>query len=361
MSLTLERPADATVAELLYTICPVLVASNVAQELGWLDDELAHVGARATYLRSLPGGAAWRAHYDHGSERLIRDGGNSPAIWARADRRPTVLVGLTQAQPAGRILVRAEDKLWRLADLRGRRVGLYRSLNAEKIDHRRATSERGLLQALALHGLARTDVVWVDVDDPDSHSETPAPTPAGIWRQHRGPAGTYLTHEARALLAGEVDAIYDYSVGGAAVLERGGRIKTILDLDDHPDWTLAIANAPRTITVSAELAELHRDLVVAFLRAAIRAGRWIAANPDAAARVFARTTIYPDAEGIARALPRYDLVPNLSERNLTGLAIEAAFLRAHGYIAGDLDVYAWADPSFLAEAINSLGRETTPA
>ena len=358
MSLTLERPADATVAELLYTICPVLVASNVAQELGWLDDELAHVGARATYLRSLPGGAAWRAHYDHGSERLIRDGGNSPAIWAHADLRPTVLVGLTQAQPAGRILVRAEDPIWRVEDLRGRRVGLYRSRNAAKIDHRRATSERGLAQALLLHGLPRDAVEWVAITDEDAHAETPSRTPAGIWRQHRAPAGQYRTLESEALLAGRVDAIYDYSVGGDEVLERGGQIKTILDLDDHPDWTLGIANAPRAITVSAELAERHRDLVVAFLRAAIRAGRWIAAHPDAAAHVFARTTIYPEAAGIARALPRYDLVPNLSARNLAGLTIAARFLQAHGHIRNLPDIGTWADPSFLAEAQGSLPPDT---
>ena len=350
--------ANAASRELLYTICPVLVASNVALELGWIDDELARVGASATYLRSLADEDAWKPHYDHSSDRLIRDGGNSPAVWAKADLRPTVLIGLTQAQPAGKIIVRADSDIYRVADLKGRAFGIYKSLRTEKIDHRRATTEHGILAALALHGLGRADVQWVDIEDRDSHKEVPARTPAGIWAQRHTDldalvSGTH-SREARALLEGRIDAIYDYSVGNAKRLEASGRFKVIDDLDLYPDWTLKIANAPRTITISKEFADTHRDVVVAFLRAAIRAGRWINANPDAAAEVFQRTTIYPDASEIARALRAYDLVPNLSAQNLAGLAIEKNFLKAHGYIRNDFDVAEWADASFLEEALASL-------
>lgn len=349
--------ANSVSRELLYTICPVLVASNVALELGWIDDELLKVGASATYLRSLPGDA-WKAHYDHSSERLIRDGGNSPAVWAHADLTPTVLVGLTQAQPAGKVIVRADADLYRLEDLKGRRVALYRSLKTEKIDHRRATTEHGWLAALALAGLKRADVAWVDIDDADAHQETPARTPAGIWAQRHFaraglPAGT-TSLEAKALADGAVDALYDYSVGTAERLVATGKFKVLDDLDRYPDWTLKIANAPRTITVSRAFAETHRDVVVAYLRAALRAGGWINANPSAAADVFGRTTIYPDVPAIDRALRRYDLVPNLSAQNLAGLAHEAAFLKANGYIAHDVDVADWADASFLDEARATL-------
>lgn len=350
--------AAAESRELLYTICPVLVASNVALELGWIDDELARVGASAAYLRSFPGGEAWQAHYNHASERLLRDGGNSPALWAQADLRPTVLVGLTQAQPAGKVIVRADSDIYRLADLKGRRFGIYKSLNAEKIDHRRATTEHGVLAALALAGLRRDDVEWVDIEDSDSHRETPARTPAGIWAQRHADVDAIVSgahsREARALLDDRIDAIYDYSVGSARLLEASGRFKVIEDLDRHPDWTLKIANAPRTISVSREFAEANRDVVVAWLRAAIRAGRWINANPDAAAEVFHRTTIYPDAGEIATALRGYDLVPNLSTQNLSGLTIEKNFLLAHGYIRNDFDVSAWTDASYLEEALASL-------
>lgn len=344
--------------ELLYTICPVLVASNVALELGWIDDDLARVGAHATYLRSLPQADAWQPHYNHASENLIRDGGNSPAVWSKADLRPTVLLGLTQAQPAGKIIVSASADVYRVEELKGKRIGIYKSLRKEKIDHRRATTEHGILAALALHGLKRSDVEWVDIEDSDSHQETPARTPAGIWSQRIREVDAIVagahSREARALLDGRIDAFYDYSVGTAKLLENSGRFKVIEDLDRYPDWTLRIANAPRTITVSREFAEAHRDVVVAFLRASIRAGRWINANPDAAAEIFYRTTFYPDVEEIARSLRQYDLVPNLSAQNLAGLTIEKNFLLDHGYIQNDFDVREWADSSFLEEALASL-------
>ena len=40
--------------ELVYTICPVLVASHVAVVKGWLEKELARRGGSARYLWSLP-------------------------------------------------------------------------------------------------------------------------------------------------------------------------------------------------------------------------------------------------------------------------------------------------------------------
>ncbi|MFT0861360.1 ABC transporter substrate-binding protein [Ancylobacter sp. G4_0304] len=351
---SIETSAQPLLRELLYTICPVLVASNVALELGWIHDELARVGARPTYLRSAASDTDWPAHYSHASHRLIRDGGNSPAIWSNADIRPTVLVGLTQAQPAGKIVVRADSGVYRVADLKGRRIAIYKSQRNEKIDHRRATTEHGILAALALHGLERGDVEWVDIEDADAHAEAAAETPAGIWAQRRATRIDTSTLESRALDAGKVDALYDYSIGVTSQLEATGRFKVIDDLDLYPDWTLRIANAPRTLAVSREFAEQNRDVVVAWLRAAIRAGRWINANPEAAADIFFRTTIYADRDAIAKVLRGYDLVPNLSAQNLSGLAIEKTFLHDHRYIANDFDVNAWADPSYLDEAHASL-------
>lgn len=354
---SVARAAQST-REILYTICPVLVASNVALELGWIEDNLAKAGARATYLRSIDEPGIWKAHYNHDSDRLIRDGGNSPAIWSHADIRPTILLGLTQAQPAGKIIVRADSDFFRVSDLKGQRFGIYRSRNDDKIDHRRATTEHGILTTLKVHGLKREDVQWINVEDADAHDEAPASRPAGVWGQAgRGwnqLAGGVRTLEAKALLDGRIDALYDYSVGTAKVLEATGLFKVIEDLDNYPDWTLRIANAPRTLAVSKEFAEENRDIVVAYIRANIRAGRWINANPDAAAEIFLRTTIYPDAGEIAKALRHYDLVPNLSAQNRAGLTIEKDFLLKHGYIKNDFDIDQWADPSYLEEAYASL-------
>ncbi|MEC5397362.1 ABC transporter substrate-binding protein [Uliginosibacterium sp. H1] len=336
-----------------YTICPVLVASGVANELGWLAEELNRVGGKLDYLRARPDEHGWLEHYNHKSPNLFRDGGNSPAIWAKADIRDTVLIGLTQAQPAGKIIARSDAPIYSVAQLRGKRIGLYRSHIAEKIDFRRATSERGIHVALALHGLSEADVQIIDIDAPDVHVDTPSQGPSETWGRLRDKAARGV--ELQALSRGEIDAYYEYGLGLSDTLEQSGEFKVLDDLDRYPDWTLGIANAPRTLTVSAEFARDHRDVVVAWLRASIRAGRWINAHPQAAAAVFHRTTLYPEA-ATARLLPRYDLVPNLLPQNLIGLRIAKDFLRERGYVKNDFDVNDWADSSYLEEALASLQR-----
>jgi len=117
------------VTEVYYTICPVFNAANVAVELGWLHEEFKKVRARGIYLRSLPDNQGWIPHYTHSLPNLFRDGGAIPTIQAKADLADTKLIGLTGTQTGGQILVRAQADIWRVADLKGRKIGLIRSLN----------------------------------------------------------------------------------------------------------------------------------------------------------------------------------------------------------------------------------------
>ena len=141
------------------------------------------------------------------------------------------------------------------------------------------------------------------------------------------------------------------SHGRTAVLERTGRVRVIEDLARHPDWTLQIANSPYALTVSTALAEQAPDIVLAFLRATVRAGRWINANRAAAAAILTRVTYLPDAAGTEAAIARTDFVPNLSAQNLAAIAIQKRFLLDHGYIQTDFDVADWADRRYLAEVL----------
>jgi ABC-type nitrate/sulfonate/bicarbonate transport system substrate-binding protein len=338
--------------EAYYTICPVFVASNVALELGWLEQELKEIGAKLSYLRSLPEAVGWLPHYSHGFEHLFRDGGNIPSIWSKAENKDTKLIGLTAARDGGRIVVRADSKLHRVRDLKGRRFGLFKSLNAAKVDWWRATSERGILQALALAGLSRDDVEVLDIDHVESRGFGRASRPSDLWWRRRREE-PHFTSEVAALEESRVEAIYA-SEGRALALERTGRFKTIEDLARYPDWTLQVANSPYAITVNTDFAEQNRDIVVAYLRAVLRAGHWINANRPAAAAILAGVTDYPGAADVAKAIVDTDFVPNLSDQNLAGIEIESAFLKKHGYIGRDFDVQQWADASFLKEAIASL-------
>ncbi|PAS96527.1 MAG: nitrate ABC transporter substrate-binding protein [Candidatus Dactylopiibacterium carminicum] len=345
-------PSSGTLIEAYYTICPVFVASNIAVELGWLDEEFRRAGASAVYLRSLPDNAGWLPHYRHSLPRLFRDGGAIPTIHARADLANTYLIASTFTQTGGKIIVRADAGIRRVADLKGRRIGLSHSLNTEKIDFTRITAQRGILLALQLAGLGEQDVEIVDTDEADTPVFQPAVWPFEFWQQFPSTPQT-AGADLQALREGRVDAVYGHETR-AASLVASGEFTVIEDLSRHPDWTLNVANAPFTTAVNADFAEAHPEVVIAFLRAAIRAGRWINANRAAAAEIFARVTIHRDPALIASLIAGYDFVPTLSAQNLAGLEIQKRFLLERGYIRNDFSIREWARPGYLEQALASL-------
>jgi ABC-type nitrate/sulfonate/bicarbonate transport system substrate-binding protein len=345
------KASSSPAVETLYTICPVLTAANVALELGWLEEEFRRAGAKPVYLRSLENNAGWIPHYTHARDNLFRDGGAIPTIRARADLTKTKLIGLTWAQQGGQILVKASSGIRRVADLKGRRIGLFHSLNANKIDFVRATAERGILLALELAGLSRRDVEIVDIDDADAPTFSIAAKPADLWAQSRAKRHT-VKHEAdlRALSEDRVEAVYSQP-GRSHELVKNGEYTVIEDLARYPDWTLQVANGPYTIAVNTEFAERNPEIVVAYLRASIRAGRWINQHPSAAAEIFTRTTFNHDAGVVGQLLAGLDLVPNLSPKNLAAIDIQKKFLLERGYIKNDFNVRDWADSSYLERAL----------
>ena len=343
----------AAVTEVYYTICPVFNAANVAVELGWLDEEFKKAGAKGIYLRSLPDNKGWIPHYTHSLPNLFRDGGAIPTIQARADLADTRLIGLTPSQIAGHILVRTDSGINKVADLKGRRIGIFKSLNREKIDFVRATAESGILQALALSGLKRADVQIIDLEDADDPIFSPAAKPAELWSQNSGRRLAAGNVEVQALKDRRIEAIHSHPARSLALVETG-EFKVIEDLNRHPDWTLRVSNGPYTAAVNTEFAARHPEVVVAYLRAAIRAGRWINAHREAAAEIFQRVTFHSDPRQIIEFIAHVDFVPNLSPRNLAAIDIEKKFLLDHGYIKNNFNVQDWADSSFLQQALEDV-------
>ena len=348
--------------ELVYTICPVLVASHVAVVKGWLEKELARQGGAARYLWSLPS-EYWLSHFNHTLPNQIRDGGNIPAIHARSKGRDTKLIGLTCAGDGGQILVRVDSAIHRVADLRGRRVGLFNRGKSDRVDFWRATAERGILLALELAGLKRDEVEWVDVtvEGPDYPSTAPLDTPAQRFRSADTGKNSLYGAEIAALLAGTVDAIYA-SGSRAHQFHVTGKVKSIEDLRRYPDWTLQVANSPYTITVSSEFAAQHRHLVVAFLRAAVRAGRWVHEHRLTATETFGQVLPqWGELRFLKTELSRHKFVPNLSPRGLAGVEVQKRFLLERGYIDRDFDLATWVDTSFLDEVNADLRNESSVA
>ena len=160
--------------------------------------------------------------------------------------------------------------------------------------------------------------------------------PSARWRQR--------------CLNGTVDAIYTQSKVFQHLQEATGQIKMIEDLSRYPDWTVQVANTPAVITCTDIMAKEHPELVIAYMKAMVKVGRWANEHKRAAAAILNRQTFYLDAEDTYQGIKHVDMVPSLNAQNMQCIKIGKDFMLSHGYIKNDFDVDEWAAPEFLEKA-----------
>jgi len=105
------------------------------------------------------------------------------------------------------------------------------------------------------------------------------------------------------------------------------------------------------------MAEEHPELVVTYMKAMIKVGRWANEHKRAAAVILDRQTLYRDPEDTYQGIKLVDMVPNLSPQNMVCVEIGKDFMLSHGYIKNDFDVNEWAAPEFLEKAAKELLEE----
>jgi ABC-type nitrate/sulfonate/bicarbonate transport system substrate-binding protein len=349
--------------EVWYTNCPLVSASNVDQELGWVREEFKKLGVKYAFMRSSPDND-WYPHYIHNLDNLIRFGGLFPPVHVHADIRRTRLLGATHApHEGGCLLVRARDDIYRVSDLKGKKVGLSKSLNTLKNDWWRIQEHQGIELMLRLNGMTMKDVQIVEFPYADDWYNDPKmniaslDNPSELWLKRDHKHDLAFRPLETALLKGTVDAIYTQSKPFQHLQEATGKIKAIEDLSRYPDWTLQVANIPAVITCSDVMAEQHPELVVAFMKGMIKVGRWSNENKRAAAAILDKQTFYKDVEDTYQGIKHIDMVPNLSPQNMAAIEIGKDFMVSHGYIKNDFDVHKWAAPEFLEQAAKELINE----
>ena len=347
--------------EVYYTNCPMVSANNVDQELGWCREEFKKIGVDYSYLRSRREND-WYPHYIHNLDNLIRFGGLYPPIGVNADIRRTRLLGSTQVYEGGVMLVRARDDVYTMKELKGKKIGLTKSLNTIKTDWWRIQEEAGIELMLRVNGMTREDVEIVEFPYADDWYDKPEMleplyNPSEVWLKRDHKHDLAFRPLETALLSGTVDAIYSQSKPFQHCQEATGQLKSIEDLSRYPDWTLQMANCPAVITCTVEMADEHPELVIAYMKAMIKVGRWANANKRAAAFILDRQTFYLDPEDTYQGIKHVDMVPVLSPQNLASIEIGKDFMLSHGYIKRDFDVHEWAAPEFLEEAAKQLLEE----
>jgi ABC-type nitrate/sulfonate/bicarbonate transport system substrate-binding protein len=361
---TMERRSDTVPLnwkEVYYTNCPLVSASNVDQELGWTREEFKKIGVTYGFLRSRRENN-WYPHYIHNLDNLISFGGLFPPIHVHADLRRTRLLGATQVYEGGCMVVRAKDRIYRMKDLKGKKIGLSKSLNTIKCDWWRIQEEQGIELMLMMNDMTRKDVQIVEFPYADDWYDKPEmldpmDNPSELWLKRDHKHDLAFRPLETALEKGVVDAIYTQSKPLQHLQEATGKFKMIEDLSRYPDWTLQVCNVPAVITCTDVMAKEHPELVVAFMKGMVKVGRWSNEHKHAAAAILDRQTFYMDVEDTYRGIKDVDMVPNLSPQNLASVEIGKNFMLKHGYIKNDFDVKKWAAPEFLEQAAKELLEE----
>jgi ABC-type nitrate/sulfonate/bicarbonate transport system substrate-binding protein len=260
------------------------------------------------------------------------------------------------------MMVRSRDDIYRMVDLKGKKIGLSKSLNTIKNDWWRIQEEQGIELMLRMNGMTRADVQIVEFPYADDWYDKPEmldpmDNASELWLKRDHKRDLAFRPLETALEKGKVDAIYTQTGPFQHLQEATGKFKAIEDLSRYPDWTLQVANIPAVITCTDVMAEKHPELVVTFMKGMIKVGRWANEHKHAAAAILDKQTFYLDVEDTYRGIQPIDLVPNLSPQNLASVEIGKDFMLSHGYIERDFDVKKWAAPEFLEAAAKELVQE----
>lgn len=335
-----------SLAEIWYTRGPVPTASGLAVDLGHLDHEFGPDGITVSSLRSAPTRAIREAHYDHTLPALFREGGNVPALWARANGADTRLLALTWVEERQLVLVRPGEGITGPAGLRGKRLALP-GHRGGRVDSGRAMALRGLLSVLDVAGLTPDDVAFVDIG-----------TVTGDLTRRTGPGPDAYTAELRALRTGDVDAIYAKGAPGVELATAHG-LAVAADLAGLSGPRSRVNDGtPRTLTVSGPLLRDHPDVVTRYVTRLLRAAMWAPANSqEVDAIVATETGSTVPAVRAAYGPGLYEsLRPRITGDLVRALADQRDFLRAHGFLPGDVDIGAWLEEGPLRAALKRVAR-----
>lgn len=332
-----------TLDTLWYTRCPVPTGLGIALQKGWLEEAFQSQCTTVQSLRESDDKAVRESHFDHTLQNSVRHGGNIPALWARSAGRETRVLGLSWADETQLILTLPDSDIRTVRDLKGRRFGLPKWVNAQ-IDFSRAQAIRGLENALKLDGLSVSDVELVDYVVNAGQSDAPAHRLAGT-QIFSGARGGGQSPELVGLLRREVDAIFLKGASAAQIARQFG-LHTVIDTGIHPEPLIRANNGtPRTLTVDKHLLDNHFDAAVRIVDQVLRAEAWAHANPDETRRFLARESNSSEywvsvAYGEEAHLR---LRTDLSDTSVNGLQDFSDFLYRWKFLPNPVDVRGWID------------------
>ena len=341
-------------SRLWYTRCPAPTPFGIAVQKGWLEEEFAADGIDVKALQDADDVQIRRSHFTHTQPWSFRQGGNIPALWARAQGSDTRLIGVSWVDEFQALITLDRQLDASPESLAGRRFGFPLNTRASVVDFHRATALRGFSSLLGALGVQLEDIDLVDLPHTPRSLEDAKPAgdaPLADWldaqRSHE------FTREAEALLRGEADIVF---VKGATGLDITNLLnaRILVDISAQPNRALHANNGtPRPLTVDAQLLRERPDLVERVLARTLDTGEWANRHPAEVAQYVARETRSAE-HWVERAYPgglHRQLALGLDPQALTALADFKHFLFKWCFIASDFDFDAWVDPEPLRAAL----------
>lgn len=320
---------------LWYTRGPVPTPLGIAAQQGWLDQAFSQFGTEAHSLSESGDPTVRNSFYDHSLPNSIRQSGSIAALWAIAQGSDTRLIGLTWTDEYQAVIALPESGIRSVADLRGRRIGLPRHLG-KTVDIFHISALRGCLNALATEAISEREVDFIDLE---VAAGSLAPDVFSPQEPHPYSA------ESRALLRGEVDAVFVKGAQGAEVTNWLAA-HTVIDIGRHPDPALRCNNGtPRTLTVDRALLEQFPELVGGVLHQVQRAAQWAEHNPLLTRQFIARETRSSEfwvGQAYGEDVHRH-MHTTLDPVYVDALQRYADFLAERSFIARRIDVAGWID------------------
>lgn len=326
---------------------------GLAAQLGWYLDEFRDDGLHVFTVQDSHSASVRDSHLDHSLPHSIRQGGNVPALWARARGADTRLIGLTWIDEFQGLIARGDDTVIEPRALKGRRIAL--PVYPGPIDARRAEALHGIVFTLQHAGIGLDDVELVDVAADRAWLPSPHQNrPHGLFGEYARQIG--------ALLRREVDAVY---VKGARGLQAAAaaQARTVLDLRQHPDPEARVhSGTPRPITVDVSLLTHHPEIVERFLARVVAVGAWAARHPLDTRAYLARETRCHETyvrQAYGDDVHRH-LVTDLSPTSLQALRGHLGFLHQWGFVDRIFDIEGWVDEAPLQGALHRVAHGLLP-
>lgn len=279
----------------------------IAKKKGWLEEELAKVGARpAISLATFAAGPPINESFAAGQQDFGFLG-DTPAIIGKSAGLETSLIGKSSVGPKSlAVVVAANSPLKTPAELKGRKVAVTKGSYAHHL----------LALVLGQGGLTFGDVELINLPNGD--------IPA-------------------ALATGAIDA-------GAVwepIITKFEAQKAIRVLADGT----GVKTGVLAIVASTSFVKAKPEQVKAVLRAYGRGAAYIRGNPkEAAELVSAEVSLAPDL--LSTVFAKFDYDPSLRDEDVSELKKSADFMKSVGIIKTAVDIDAFADRAVNKAALN---------